>query len=154
MSQAWERTHRRYRLVQGVLADVARSGVSVLPRWDAEIGEEFGGLAEFLSDVQRRWYEVVNARLDVVLEDAPNDPREAALELWRQVARQFPAGRALLVAYADHPVVADGDAHHLRRLHAATGLDLWSVQRSALAEPVSRSRGAAHFRFWSRSGRR
>lgn len=126
MSYAWERTHRRYRLVHAVLDDVAAAGRAVLSAGRlAEIETEYGGLDGFLQDVQLRWYRTLEARLDTVLErratGRSGGDGDAVHRLWQRLdAEQWPM-RLLLDAFADHPAVLAGEAHHRPRLSAVTG---------------------------------
>ena len=121
MSMAWERTHRRYDLVNAVLAEVARTGRPKLPNdLVGEVDEVFGDVPTFLSDLRRRWYLTFDARLDQLLEDPPRDLGRAVADLWRDLERERPAVRLLLDA---HPASTAVDAHHRAALLAATGVD-------------------------------
>lgn len=125
----WHHAHRRYELVEAVLA----AGEPTVPAaLQARVDAEFGDFGGFLREVQARWYRAFDARLDAVLEDGPADMDAALAELWRDLAGTMPAVRRLLDVHADHPVVAASNAHHRRRLHAATGVLLNPVQ---IAEP-------------------
>lgn len=125
MSYAWERTHRRYRLVHAVLDDVAEAGRPVLSAGRlAEIEAEYGGLDGFLQDVQLRWYRMLEARLDTMLErrakGRSGDDGDAVRGLWQRLAAEQWPMRLLLDAFADHPAVLAGEAHRGARLAPAT----------------------------------
>ena len=121
MSMAWERTHRRYDLVNAVLAEVARTGEPRIPAdLTGEIDEVFGDLTAFVCDVRRRWYLAFDARLDQLLENPPDDLDRAVAGLWRDLERERPAVRLLLDA---HPAPTAVDAHHRAALLTATGVD-------------------------------
>lgn len=107
MSYAWERTHRRYRLVHAVLDDMAAAGTPVLSAGRlAEIEAEYGRLDGFLQDVQLRWYRMFEARLD----------GDGVPGLWQRLAAEQWPMRLLLDAYAEHPAVLAGEAHHGAKL--------------------------------------
>ncbi|MPZ80868.1 MAG: hypothetical protein GEV28_10900 [Actinophytocola sp.] len=136
MSGAWERTHRRYRLVHTVLDEVARTGrpevsVSLCADLDAEFGD-FGG---FLREVQRRWYRSFDARLDGVLDEGPADLAAAAREVWQQLADDLAGTRLLLDAHAEHPALLELAEWHRKALVAVVGDDeaeLGGVRRGAV----------------------
>jgi hypothetical protein len=120
---SWEQLRRRNRLVQDVLADIDRGGEPVIPaRLRADIDAEFGGAGGLLQDVQGRWYETFDARLDAVLEDGPADLPAELARLEREVDDVMPAARRLLDTYRAHPALAALHEHHARRLSAATGM--------------------------------
>lgn len=135
MSEAWERTHRRHRLVHAILDRVSRQGNPLLTRSErAQIDGEFGGLDGFLGEVQAYWYRTFDARLDQLLEDDLELGTQVDA-LWLALSREQPGARRLLDTYADHPVLAAGAEQHRRRLLAATGVDRHFVrqERSAMA---------------------
>ncbi|MER6946745.1 hypothetical protein ABT294_22195 [Nonomuraea sp. NPDC000554] len=118
---SWDRVHRRHRLVHAVLA----SGLTTVPfERAAEVDAEFGDFGGFLQEVQGRWYRAFNARLDALLEQPPQDLRDALVRLWRDLALTMPAARLMLDANADHPALVEADDQHRRLLHAATGVVL------------------------------
>ncbi|MGH3451115.1 MAG: hypothetical protein ACRDQW_10395 [Haloechinothrix sp.] len=119
----WERTHRRYRLVYAVADAIALRGPEVIDEWQAAIHTEFGGMDGFLQDVQRRWYTAVDAHLDAVLEDEPADSGVAVAEILDSVSATDRSLRLVLDAFAEHPVLLEGDARHRRSLLAVTGVD-------------------------------
>jgi hypothetical protein len=136
MSEAWERTRRRRRLVHAVLDRVSHQGIPLLTNSErAEIDVEFGDLDGFLGEVQAYWYRAFDARLDQLLEEDDLDLGTQVDALWRAPSREQPGARRLLDTYADHPVLAAGAEHHRRRLLAATGVDRHIVgqQRSVMA---------------------
>lgn len=146
MSGAWERTHRRYDLVHAVLDEIARSGWPIVPTaLRAEIDEVFGDFGAFLRDVQRRWYQTFDARLDDLLENPPEDLEGAVRDLWQNLDRDQVAARVLLDGHAAHPALAAIDEHHRRSLLTATGFDQQELRTSA---PRSGLRPA---RWWRRS---
>lgn len=103
----WEQTHRRYNLVYAVADDIMQSGQAAIVRWQARIEAEFGDTEGFLLDVRRRWNNAMNAFSDEV------SPQEVGTV----VARHNPALRALLDAFAGHPVLAE--SRHLRAVRSA-----------------------------------
>lgn len=120
---SWQRVNRRHRLVEAVLAAVAETGEAEVPAaFQAEIEAEFGGFGEFLREVQVRWYRAFDARLDAVLEEGPDDMREALAGLWLDLGDAMPAARHLLDTHIDHPALTSLHDRHQRRLHAATGV--------------------------------
>jgi hypothetical protein len=119
----WDRAHRRYQLVHAVLDDIARTGRPVIPaRLAGEIDVEFGDFGGFLRDVQQRWYRGFDARLDLVLENEPDDLPAAVAGIWRDLSDAMPAARLLLDAHARHPALTALDDHHRRTLRSATGI--------------------------------
>jgi hypothetical protein len=153
MTGAWERSRRRHRLVEDVLARVARRGAAEDVVLDAAVAAEYGdeGLGGLLRDVQRRWDRAFEARLDVVLEttDARDreDLRVAVAQVWSATAAQHPAARTLLDAHRGHPALRAGHRHTRRLLLAATGLDLDDVTPQTAATdtaPAARPTGAPH----------
>lgn len=120
---SWEQTHRRYRLVYAVADAIAVRGADVVAEWQADIEQEYGDLAAFLADVQRRWYTAVDAYLDTVLEDSPPDMAAAVAEITRTVSETDRQLKIVLDAFAGHPVLVAGDASHRRMLLALTGVD-------------------------------
>ncbi len=146
MSGAWERTHRRYDLVHTVLDEVAKSGWPVVPTaLRDEIDEVFGDFGTFLRDVQRRWYQTFDARLDDLLENPPDDLAGAVRELWQDLDRDQIAARVLLDGHAAHPALVAGDVGHRRSLLTATGVD-----QADLRTPAAPSRGVKPARWWRR----
>lgn len=117
----WEQAHRRYELVHAVAEEAGRLGGVALNRREAEIVAEYGDLATFLLDVQRRCHEAAFARLDLALEEgatargvrrALTDATGAHGALWR-----------LLRLFADHPALADGSDRFREAVLTATGID-------------------------------
>jgi hypothetical protein len=123
MSDSWDRTHRRYRLVQDVLENISRSGRPVVPAaLTPAVDAEFGGFDGFLRDVRLRWYRAFDARLDALLEDEPDDLDAALAHLRHELAGDMPAAAILLAAHAEHPALRALDLDHQRKLRAATGI--------------------------------
>lgn len=146
----WEQTHRRYNLVYSVADAVALRGPVAVEEWREPIEREFGDVAGFLRDVQRRWYTAVDAYLDVVLEDEPADMSVAVAEIVQHVSETDRQLRVVLDAFANDPVLAAGDAYHRRALLALTGVDqdaLVPVQAQERASACSRFLGAARRAF-------
>ncbi|MFD9893499.1 hypothetical protein ACFWY9_29495 [Amycolatopsis sp. NPDC059027] len=122
---SWNELHRRQRVVQAVLGEIAESGLPVIPAGRrAELDAEFGGFDGFLREVQFRWYRAFDARLDAVLEEDPADVHAALVRLWHELAAVMPAARLLLDACTGHPALAELDDHHRGRLYQATGVRL------------------------------
>ncbi len=105
MSEAWERVHRRHRLVIGVLDDVSRRGPEAIWDWRAPLDAEFGDLGAFLRHVRRRWQTHWAARMDGLLEEGSADRPDLVREAWAALDRDLPGVRLLLDAYADSPRV-------------------------------------------------
>lgn len=135
----WEQTHRRYNLVYAVADDLARRGPVAIDDYKSAIDAEYGGIEGFLLDVQRRWFNAVDAHLDVVLEARPADVDGAVAKIVGEVAETDGQLRTVLEAFADHPVLAGGEARHRRRVLALTGVD-----SDALVVVPTRCRS----RFW------
>ncbi|MGH3433904.1 MAG: hypothetical protein ACRDQB_13815 [Thermocrispum sp.] len=76
-----------------VAEDVARHGRAAFGRWQPRVDAEFGGTEGFLLDVRRRWLTAVAAYSDHVAGPAA------------EAARYNAPLRALLDAFAEHPVV-------------------------------------------------
>lgn len=134
---SWSRVHRRHRLVHEVLTDIESTRRPEIPaRRQAEVDAEFGGFAEFLREVQLRWYRAFDARLDALLEDPPPDMHAALARLWRDLTGTLPATRFLLDAHTDHPALAGLHDRHRRTLHAATGVFLDLISDPATAGGV------------------
>jgi hypothetical protein len=119
----WERTHRRYRLAYAVAEDVARRGPGALSDWASQIDAEYGDVGQFLLDVQRRWHNAVDARLDLLLEERPDDVESAAAGVMASLAESDGDLRAVLDAFAGHPALADGATRHRLHVLATTGVD-------------------------------
>jgi hypothetical protein len=131
MSAAAERTRRRHRLVNDVLADVDRRGPAALAWWDEPVKSEYGddGLGGLLGDVWARWQRTFDARLDGVLETAdPADLPAEVTRLWRTMSAEFRGSRLLLDAHAGDPTLARAQARHARLLRAATRVELADLQ--------------------------
>lgn len=125
MSMAWERTHRRYELMRAVLDEIAGSPEPTIPsRLADRIEAEYGDIGAFLADVSRRWYQTFDAHLDALLAAPPPDMSHAVRSLWHDLAREHPATRHLLDAYAGHPALVAVDARHRNTLLASTGVAL------------------------------
>jgi hypothetical protein len=123
MSDTWDRTHRRYRLVQDVLENIARTGRPAVPAaFTPAVDAEFGGFGGFLRDVRLRWYRAFDARLDALLEDEPDDLEAALARLHRELAAAMPGAAHLLAAHAEHPALRALDRDHRHKLRAATGI--------------------------------
>ena len=117
MSGAWERTHRRYRLVHAVLDEVARTGQPVVPAaLRADVDAEFGDFGGFMREVRRRWQRSFDARLDGLLESPPEHRVAAARALWRELAADLPETRLMLDTYAAHPALAEPAERHQEAL--------------------------------------
>ncbi|WP_113642656.1 hypothetical protein [Prauserella sp. PE36] len=129
----WEQVHRRHRLVHAVAADVERLGNEALTGWESEIVAEYGELAAFLLDVQRRCHEAVYARLDLVLEDPSASPERDVRRTLAEAGRAHRALWGVLRACAGHPALAAGEARLRRSVFAATGVDPAPPRR---AQPV------------------
>ena len=114
MSLAWEGTHRRYDVVQAVLAEVARTGRGEIPTaLTSEIDELYGDFASFVRDLHRRWNLIFDTRLDFLLENPPPDVDRAIANLRHDLAVEHPAMRRLLDAHPDPTAV---DVHATRRV--------------------------------------
>jgi len=144
MATAWEQTNRRYDVLHAVLEEYADTA-AVSPASLVTIDVVFGGFGEFLLAVQRRWQRSFDARLDMVLEESPADLAGALRGLTRELGRDLAETRALLDAYAGHPVLAAGQERHRAAVRAATGIDQPEVAADRRC-PL-----AAGHRWWRRS---
>lgn len=118
----WERTHRRYRLVYAVADDIANGGPEAIEKWQAAIDLEYGGLDEFLLDVQRRWYNAVDAHLDMVLESSAG--ADGTVPGVMQRVRESDGGLlAVLEAFEGHAALSAGARRHQAIMLALTGMD-------------------------------
>ena len=127
MSQAADRTRRtrrRHRLVTGVLDDLDRHGLAVLPGWQEAIAREYGeaGLGGLLTDVECRWQRIFDARLDGLLENDAAHLQEAVVRLWETMSAELYGTRLLLDAHTGHPALVRVQARHHRMLAAVTGV--------------------------------
>lgn len=122
MSGAWERTHRRYRLVHTALDEVARTGRPEVPgSLRADLDAEFGDFGGFLREIQRRWYRSFDARLDGVLDEGPDDLAAAARQVWQELAGDLAGTLLLLDTYAEHPALVELDEWHRKVLAEVLG---------------------------------
>lgn len=133
MSEAWDRVHRRHRLVQTVLRDAGRgrTGARAVERHRARIEREYGDLGPFLADLQRRWNTRLAARLDVLLEDQTALQGPKVVRVWEDVRRDEPGLAAILDAYASHPALAEGRRTYDRLLRRATGLSTEELRQTS-----------------------
>jgi hypothetical protein len=135
---SWEDYHRRARVVDGVLHDVAASRDGQIPaRWWPEIQVAFGGDGGFAGALYHRWFAALTARLDAVLEARPADPPDAAAQAARLLARERPALFGLLSAYASHPVLAAARVREKDSLAWAPGAQLAALAPQPAAAPAA-----------------
>lgn len=120
---AWERVHRRNRVVRAVVDRAADGPASPTPAEREAIAREFVDLADFLLAVHALWTRAFEARLDAVLETGQLGPQPAAAEAWSDLADALPGARRILDAYADQPELARATALADQRLLTATGID-------------------------------
>lgn len=114
MSEAWERYHRRFRLTQDVLADVARTGTpTISAARRVQIEAEYGDVGDFLRDLRVRWDRMVDARMDAVLEvgHTGDDHAAAVADLRRRLAAEHRPMWLLLNACEDGSALAANLAH-------------------------------------------
>ena len=124
MASSWDRLHRRHRLVHAVLHEIDRTGrPAVAATLRAEVDAEFGDFGGLLTEVQLRWYRAFDARLDLVLENEPDDLPAAVADIWATLADTMPASRLLLDTHAEHPALRASHEHHRLTLRAATGIN-------------------------------
>lgn len=103
---SWQDYYRRRRIIDGVLADVTRTGWAVIPAdWHQPIIEIFGDEESFLAALGYRWLNTLTARLDQVCEDQPADVDAAVHRARHALATEQPTLAALLTAYADKPAL-------------------------------------------------
>ncbi|MFF5986016.1 hypothetical protein [Prauserella flavalba] len=129
----WDQFHRRHRLVHAVASAVEQRGNEALTSWECEIVAEYGELAAFLLDVQRRCHEAVYARLDLALEEASENPERDVRRVLAEAGRAHRPLWAVLRACAGHPALEAGEARLRRSVFAATGVDPAPPRR---AQPV------------------
>lgn len=128
---SWEEHHRRHRVLDGVLADVAHTGRPVIPaEWDRPIAEVFGDEETFLAALGYRWLNRFTARLDQVDADQPTDA-DAAVD--NALAIEQPELSALLIAYADRPAVVTARAVARRRGGCAGSGAAWRTDTARVA---------------------
>jgi hypothetical protein len=141
----------RDRLLAAVLDDVKRTERPDITHLDG-VAAEFGGVDGLLLAVQHRWWTAVDAHLDALLEDPPEDPARAVGDLWRSLARHHSAARMLLDAHADRPALFAAEHEHRRGLMRAVGVDLTALPGPArrVAAPRAGSDGAPPDRSSSR----
>ncbi len=131
----------KFRLVTEVLAEVVRTGrPEIAPV--AEVQAAFGDLEAFLLALHHRWRTAFFARLDALLEDAPDDFEAAVAALWSDPTLGGPGLRPLLDAHADHPALAAADAQERLLVARDLGVDL---PARTSARPVVRRSGC---RWW------
>lgn len=127
---SWENYRERRRVLDEVLDDVTASGNWHVPaQWRPEVGETFGGEAEFARALYPRWFAALSARLDEVLEASPADLPEEAARAARRLARERPALFAVVSASAGHPALAEARQHERRYLDWAPGAQLSALAR-------------------------
>lgn len=135
---SWQDYHRRARVVDGVLHDVAASRDGQIPaRWWPEIRVALGGDGGFAGALYHRWFAALTARLDAVLEARPADLPDAAAQAARLLARERPALFGLLSAYASHPVLAAARVREKNSLAWAPGAQLAALAPQAAAAPAA-----------------
>ena len=135
---SWEDYHRRARVVDGVLHDVAASRDGQIPgRWRPEIRVALGGDGGFAGALYHRWFSALTARLDAVLEARPADLPDAAAQAARLLARERPALFGLLSAYASHPVLAAARVREKDSLAWAPGAQLAALAPQTAAAPAA-----------------
>ena len=135
---SWEDYHRRARVVDGVLHDVAASRNGQIPaQWWPEIRVVFGGDGGFAGALYHRWFAALTARLDAVLEEWPADLPDAAAQAARLLARERPALFGLLSAYASHPVLAAVREREKEFLAWAPGAQLAALTAQPAAAPAA-----------------
>lgn len=123
MTNSWDRPGRRHRLVHAVLGEIERTGrPAVAARLRADVDAEFGDFGGFLTEVQLRWYRAFDARLDMVLENEPDDLPAAVADIRARLADTMPANHLLLHTHAEHPALRVLHEHHRRTLRVATGI--------------------------------
>lgn len=118
--QDWERSHRRYQLVNEL---AARPELLIEPLADRVV-EEFGTREQALRALHQRWVTLVHGCLDVELEiGADDDGRTALARAVRRAMAHSPAlAETLAIFRHDELVAALEDAFHVR-LARAIGVD-------------------------------
>jgi hypothetical protein len=145
----WQQVHRRADLLNAVLDEVSRTrspqvAVGLMP----DIEEEFGDLDEFLLAVHLRWSTAFAARLDAVLEVAPDDLPAALARLHTDLAAARPALRAVLDNYHDNKALAAAEERQWRQLVAATGVHIPAPEPVRPAEPAEPGCFVTRFVNW------
>jgi hypothetical protein len=122
---SWNTYYQRKSVIDAVLSAVAQARTDKIPaEWRAEITQVFGGADEFLLAVQYAWANTLYARLDPVLEAAPDDLGAEVRRVWETLAAERPAAISLLARYADLPALADAMRDMQRQLAWAPGVDV------------------------------
>jgi len=119
----WNTANRRYQLVHQAAADIARNGQWGLTQWQPAIEAEYGNVDNFLRDIQRRYFTIVLARLDAVIETNPAGPQTLIAAVFAEAARVHPDLWQVLQDHPDHPALAEGSARFRRSVLAGTGID-------------------------------
>lgn len=114
----------RHQVINAVLADVERRGTTELDaRRRGEVEAEFGDFRTFLLAVQRRWFMMLEVRLDAVIEEG----RAVDLERFTGLCRSISEHDPILHEYLDSvgrsgPLQRALDEHRWR-VHHLFGFD-------------------------------
>lgn len=134
---SWNTYYQRKSVIDAVLAEVAKTlsvtaaRVGEIPAARrAEINEVFGGEDEFLLAVHYRWANILNARLDPVLESAPDDTAAEVRRIWQELADEQPATICLLARYSGRPALARAIRRQQDQLAWAPGVDIGQLIKS------------------------
>ncbi|GAA1677410.1 hypothetical protein [Fodinicola feengrottensis] len=119
----WQQVHRRTDLLNLVLDEITGTGSAQVPAVHiAAIEAEFGGFDEFLLAAHQRWSTAYAARLDGLLEEAPDDMATGLARICAELRALRPGLRTLLDYYSDNPALAAAEDRQWRQLVAATGV--------------------------------
>jgi hypothetical protein len=131
----------KFLLVREVLAEVARTGQPEITR-RGDVEATFGSVEAFLLALHHRWRTAFFARLEALLEDAPDDFDAAVAALWTDPTTGGRGLRPLLDAHADDPALAAAQERERQLVLRDLGVDV--------PAPASRTRVARHTgrRWW------
>lgn len=129
---SWQDYHRRNGVINGVLAEVCRSGRAVIPaRWGRAIIEAFGDNEAFLAALHYRWLNTLTARLDAVFGESTDDLHATVQEVRENLAAERPALWALLAVHAERPALVTARETEQQRCGWAGTHPAWWVDRTA-----------------------
>jgi hypothetical protein len=136
----------KYLLIREVLAEAARTGRPEITR-SGDVEAAFGSREAFLLALHHRWRTALLARLDALLEDAPDDFDGAVVAAWTDPTTGGRGLRALLDAHADSPALAAAQERERELVRRSVGVEIPAAgaRPRAVAHPTTRRwwRGAA-----------
>lgn len=94
---SWQQTHRRWRAIRDVEAEIHAGPAGVLP-WNDRYAELFGSRAELVRALEYRWSLIVDAQLD------PELPEDTLAETFREITLRHAPLLGVLDAYSRRSV--------------------------------------------------